>query len=142
MFDGERFTNGGATVVIDDGRIAGVEPGLPDVPDGWRVIDHPDATVLPGLIDTHVHLVTDSGMGALDRVAGYSDDELDAVITDGLRRQLAAGVTTVRDLGDRRFNVVDRRDRPLGSGGRTGTEHPGLGTSVDQHRRPLPLHGR
>ena len=64
MFDGERFTNGGVTVLIDDGRIVGVEQGLSDVPDGWRVIDHPDATVLPGLIDTHVHLVTDSGMGA------------------------------------------------------------------------------
>jgi len=124
MFDGERFTNDGVTVVIDDGRIAGVEPGLPDVPDGWRVIDHPDATVLPGLIDTHVHLVTDSGMGALDRVAGYSDDELDAVITDGLRRQLVAGVTTVRDLGDRRFNVIDRRDRQRS--GRVGEPEPNI----------------
>jgi hypothetical protein len=39
-----------------------------------------------------------------------SDDELDAVITEGLRRQLAAGVTTVRDLGDLRYAVVNRRD--------------------------------
>ena len=122
MFDGERFTNGGVTVLIDDGRIVGVDQGLSDVPDGWRVIDHPDGTVLPGLIDTHVHLVTDSGMGALDRVAGYSDDELDAVITDGLRRQLVAGVTTVRDLGDRRFNVIDRRDRQRS--GRVGEPEP------------------
>jgi len=111
MFDGERFTNHGVTVLIDDGRIAGVEQGPLDVPEGWQVINYPDATVLPGLIDTHVHLVTDSGMGALDRVAGYCDDEIDAVITDGLRRQLAAGVTTVRDLEDRRFNVVDRREQ-------------------------------
>ncbi len=34
MFDGERFANGGVTVLIDDGRIMGVEPGLPDVTDG------------------------------------------------------------------------------------------------------------
>ena len=33
------------------------------------------------------------------------------VITEGLRRQLAAGVTTVRDLGDRGFSVLERRDR-------------------------------
>ena len=72
--------------------------------------DHGDATVLPGLIDTHVHLVTDSGPMALDRVAGYSEQEIDAVVTEALRRHRAAGVTTVRDLGDRRFNVVDRRD--------------------------------
>jgi imidazolonepropionase-like amidohydrolase len=75
------------------------------------VTDHGAATVLPGLIDTHVHLVADSGPMALDRVAGFSDEELDAVVTEALHRHLAAGVTTVRDLGDRRFNVVERRDR-------------------------------
>lgn len=46
----------------------------------------------------------------MDRVPGLGDDELDAVITEGLRRQLAAGVTTVRDLGDLRYVVVNRRD--------------------------------
>lgn len=111
MFDGERFGDGGVTVLIGDGRIAGVEPGWPDLPAGTTVLDHPDGTVLPGLVDSHVHLVGDSADGALDRVAGYTDDELDAVMTEGLRRQLAAGVTTVRDLGDRRFSVVHRRDR-------------------------------
>ena len=123
MFDGERFANGSVTLLIDDdGRIAKVEQGLPDLPENFPVIAHPGATVLPGLIDTHVHLVTDSEVGALDRVAGYSDAQLDAVITDGLRRQLAAGVTTVRDLGDRRFNVVDRRDQQRA--GRLGEPEP------------------
>jgi hypothetical protein len=45
-------------------------------------------------------------VGALDRVPGLGDDELDAVITEVLRRQLAAGVTTVRDLGDLWYGVV------------------------------------
>lgn len=122
MFDGVRFTSGHVTVLIDEGRIVGVEPGLPDLPDGWPVLDHPDATVLPGLIDTHVHLVADSGMGALDRVAGYGDEDLDAVISESLHRQLTGGVTTVRDLGDRRFSVVDRRDRQRA--GRAGEPEP------------------
>jgi imidazolonepropionase-like amidohydrolase len=69
-----------------------------------------EATVLPGLIDAHVHLVADSGLTALDRVAGHSPEEIDTVVTGALRGQLAAGVTTVRDLGDRNFNVVERRD--------------------------------
>lgn len=111
MYDGERFVSGGGTVLVDGKRIVGVEQGRRPAPDGSQVIEYPESTVLPGLIDTHVHLVTDSGNGALDRVAGYSDDELDNVITDALHRQLAAGVTTIRDLGDRRFTVVDRRDR-------------------------------
>ena len=109
-FDGVGFVPGGATVLVDSGRIVGVEPAPYDLPVDCTLHDHIDATVLPGLIDTHVHLVTDSGPMALDRVAGYSEAELDAVVTEALRRHRAAGVTTVRDLGDRHFNVVDRRD--------------------------------
>ena len=78
--------------------------------------------MLPGLIDSHVHLVADSKIGALDRVPTLSDQELDAVITDGLRRQLAAGVTTVRDLGDRHYAVVARRD--VQRAGRTSEPEP------------------
>jgi imidazolonepropionase-like amidohydrolase len=74
------------------------------------VTDH-EGTLLPGLIDAHAHLVADSGDSALDRVAGYSAGEIEEVISRALRDQLRAGVTTVRDLGDRRFCVLDRRDR-------------------------------
>jgi imidazolonepropionase-like amidohydrolase len=111
LFDGERFSSGPATVLIDDGLILDIQDGYPPVGAKFQIVDRPNSTVLPGLIDTHVHLVADSGRNALDRIAGYTDAEIDAVITDGLRRQLAGGVTTVRDLGDRRFSVVDRRDR-------------------------------
>jgi imidazolonepropionase-like amidohydrolase len=110
-FDGESFLAGGATILVEGRRIEAVEPLAYDVPEGCPVHEHEDATVLPGLVDTHVHLVADSGPMALERVGDYSDEELDAVVTEALRRQLAAGVTTVRDLGDRRFNVVERRDR-------------------------------
>jgi hypothetical protein len=54
-------------------------------PDWCRVFDVGDATVLPGLIDMHVHLCGDSEMGALDRLAHCSHDELDKVIERGLR---------------------------------------------------------
>ena len=109
-FDGEAFVDGGATVFVDGVRIVGVESVGCDVPSGWQLVDHGAATVLPGLIDTHVHLVADGGPMALDRVAGCSDDEPDAVVTGSLQRHLAAGVTTVRDLGDRNFAVVRRRN--------------------------------
>lgn len=111
VFDGERFLDGGGTVLVRDGRIVGVEPGFPDLGTDWEIVDCSDGTVLPGLIDTHVHLVADSQQDALDRVAGFTEGEIDEVVTDGLRRSLTGGVTTVRDLGDRLFNVVGRRDR-------------------------------
>jgi imidazolonepropionase-like amidohydrolase len=111
VFDGERFSSGAATVLVDDGRIVAVEPGFPDVGEQWQVVESDGATVLPGMIDAHVHLIGDSGVGALGRVPDYADEEIDAVVSESLRRQLAAGVTTVRDLGDRRYNVVQRRDR-------------------------------
>ena len=109
-FDGERALPGGAWLLVDDGRIVGVEPAAAPVPDGWPVVDFPDATMLPGLIDTHVHLCGDSGPGALERLPDFDDDHLARLIVDGLRRHLASGVTTVRDLGDRRWAVLERRD--------------------------------
>jgi imidazolonepropionase-like amidohydrolase len=109
-FDGEAFLSDGATVLFDGDQIRGVEGyGFP-TPSDCTVASF-DGTLLPGLIDTHTHLVGDSERDALDRVAGYSDAELETVVTAALRRQLAAGVTTVRDLGDRRFNVARRRHR-------------------------------
>jgi imidazolonepropionase-like amidohydrolase len=110
-FDGHQSMPGGVLVVCADGKIVGVEPAAAQVPDGWPVVDYPDGTVLPGLIDCHVHLCGDSSTGALDRLPGYSDDELDRVIETSLRTQLGAGVTTVRDLGDRQWAVLAWRDR-------------------------------
>ncbi len=112
VFDGEGFTDGPATVLLDDGVVVAVEDGHPDVAAGCRVIDHSTHTALPGLIDTHVHLVCDSGPGALDRAAAAGD--LDEAIGRSLAAQLAAGVTAVRDLGDRDFAVVDRRRSSAG----------------------------
>jgi imidazolonepropionase-like amidohydrolase len=111
-YDGEAFRSAGATVLIEHGVIIGVEPYGFQVPDHCAVTRY-DGTLLPGLIDAHTHLVTDSGNSALDRVAGYSDEQIDEVITRALREQLSAGVTTVRDLGDRRFCVVQRRETQL-----------------------------
>jgi imidazolonepropionase-like amidohydrolase len=119
-YDGQVFRDAGATVFLEDGLIVGVEAYSHEIPDGCPVSIH-DGTLLPGLIDAHAHLVADSGLSALDRVAGYSDEEIDEVITSALRCQLLAGVTTVRDLGDRHFCVVERRDRQRGAARREPT---------------------
>lgn len=109
-FDGERFIDGGATVLFDGSRIVGVESAAYDVPQDCDVATY-DGTLLPGLIDCHVHLVANSKPMGLESVGGYSDEQIDAVIAESLAQQAAAGVTTVRDLGDRNFRTLEFRDR-------------------------------
>ncbi|WP_196444207.1 amidohydrolase family protein [Planomonospora sp. ID67723] len=110
MFDGERLLDGVTVVLVKDGRVAGVERGSA-VPDGWPTQDLPNGTLLPGLIDAHVHLCADGGPGALDRLAECTEEQLDATIEASLGAHLAAGVTTVRDLGDHRDAVPAWRSR-------------------------------
>ncbi|EHN72325.1 amidohydrolase [Streptomyces coelicoflavus ZG0656] len=66
-----------------------------------QVLAFPGATVMPGLVDAHVHLVFNAGP---DPVSDLESRDNDALLKDmGTRAQqlLSAGVTTVRDLGDR-----------------------------------------
>jgi imidazolonepropionase-like amidohydrolase len=116
-FDGERVVPGGALVLVDDGRIAAVEPGTAPAPDGCEVLEVPGGTVLPGLVDAHVHLCGDGTDGTLDRIGEPGKDAMMAVIEASLRRHLAAGVTAVRDLGDCRFAVLDWRSSGRSGGG-------------------------
>jgi imidazolonepropionase-like amidohydrolase len=55
-FDGEQAIPGGALILTDDGRIVGIEPASAPLPEGWPVVEASGATLLPGLIDGHVHL--------------------------------------------------------------------------------------
>ncbi|MFF0271504.1 amidohydrolase family protein [Kribbella sp. NPDC004536] len=86
-------------------------PTVGGVPVGVEVREFVGCTILPGLVDGHVHLTADAGPGALDRLANLriaaqtaglaaTRRALAATIEQSLRVHLAAGVTTVRDLGD------------------------------------------
>src|SRR5688572_11351058 len=110
VFDGERVLPPGSAVLVDGGQVVAVLRPGEQPPDGVAFVAHPDATLLPGLVEMHAHLCCDSGPGALERIPDASDAEMVAVIETSLRAQLAAGVTTVRDLGDRRYAVVEWRD--------------------------------
>lgn len=98
------------TVVVADGRITAVEAGFRPAAPGDRVIDLSGATVLPGLMDMHVHLTGEqSRFSELD---DFRKSEADRAY-DSVRfaeRTLLAGFTTVRNLGDQQnISIALRR---------------------------------
>jgi imidazolonepropionase-like amidohydrolase len=99
VFDGEHFLSDGAVVIVNGRQVLSVDPVGSELPAGCELLRFPGTTLLPGLIDMHVHLCCDSGPGALDRIPEFSDAELVMVIEDALAAHLRSGVTTVRDLG-------------------------------------------
>lgn len=111
-FDGERFWPDGATVLTEDGSILAVHPGQAAVPGGFQVRRHEHGTLLPGLIDSHVHLIADGRDGALARDGDRTPEEREQVVRESLLAHARAGVTTVRDLGDNRWSVLGRVSSP------------------------------
>ena len=106
VFDGDGLVVG-TTVLFDGGTIVAVDDA---VPDGVELTEIPGATLLPGLVDSHQHLCFD-GMGTLEeQVTGIDDHALLDRCRGAARRALAAGVTTLRDLGDRNYVSLRLRD--------------------------------
>ncbi|MFI1281127.1 amidohydrolase family protein [Streptomyces sp. NPDC020858] len=74
----------------------------------------PRGTLLPGLIDTHVHLALDAGPDPVETLRASTDTELYRGMAERAGRLLSTGVTTVRDLGDRGGLAVRLRDEIAG----------------------------
>jgi imidazolonepropionase-like amidohydrolase len=94
-FDGTRELTD-VTITIDDGVISSVETGAAPHPDD---IVLEGCTLLPGLIDTHTHLVWDASATPQDRVALETPERTVLRAAAHAMRHLRAGETTVRDLG-------------------------------------------
>ncbi|WP_063047129.1 amidohydrolase family protein [Nocardia pseudovaccinii] len=97
-------------VVLEGARIRSVEAGVVPPP-GADVVDLGGATLLPGLIDTHVHLAFDAGADPVASLRARADEEVVAAMAEAGRASLRAGVTTVRDLGDRGYLSLRLRGR-------------------------------
>ncbi len=101
------------TILVRDGRIDAVA-GLADgVPDGATIVDVAGLTVVPGLIDAHVHvsMLADAGRGpAPAKGAEPIRPGVEAhLVARTLRELLAFGVTTIRDVGAHGDVLFDAR---------------------------------
>jgi imidazolonepropionase-like amidohydrolase len=111
LFDGVSATLLADPLVVVDGTgIVAVRSGVAPPPE-VRLIDLAGATLLPGLIDTHVHLAFDAGADPVAGLAGRDESAVLAAMSAAGRSALRAGVTTVRDLGDRDYLSLLLRGR-------------------------------
>jgi imidazolonepropionase-like amidohydrolase len=93
-------------VVVVDGRIKAVlTQGSAAIPKDATRIDLPGQTLLPGLIDMHVHLTSDATIDG-NRTLDYTDSFWVAVGVANAKAMLQAGFTTVRNVGSNNYGDV------------------------------------
>jgi imidazolonepropionase-like amidohydrolase len=119
-YTARRLITGGPEPAVRDGGVL-VERGTVrwtgparDLPArlrrGSRHTDLGGLTLLPGLIDSHVHLALDGLPGAMDRMRALDGPGLRALMLRNAADLLASGVTTARDLGAPGFAALAVRD--------------------------------
>ncbi len=108
----EAGTIDAACVAVDDEGLVTWVGRVVDLPEAYRDAPrrHVDGTIMPGLVDTHVHLGFDGGPAPVDRMNAESDPEQLVLMLRNARELLSAGVTTARDLGARGYLDVVVRD--------------------------------
>ena len=101
-----RYIDHPAIFVGDDGRIQQVgQLASMQVPAGTTHIDLPGETLLPGLIDMHVHLTSLAEVGGYQSLK-YTDNFWTVVGVPNAKKTLDAGFTTVRNVGSSNFDDV------------------------------------
>lgn len=99
---------GATTITVRNGKIVELQPGYIEVP-GTRVLDLKDKTVLPGLIDTHVHFSFSPETRYWSAAIDTAEDVALFAFANA-KKTLEAGFTTVRDVGSDGYSIHALRD--------------------------------
>jgi len=96
--DAAQPERGPSTIIVENGRIVRIENGFV-APGGAAVVDERARTVMPGMIDAHVHLTIDATLPWYQTLTTkYSESYSVAMGLNAALRMARAGFTTVRDL--------------------------------------------
>ncbi|NJB71012.1 imidazolonepropionase-like amidohydrolase [Saonia flava] len=119
------------TIVVSGNKIKSIQSGYISGSDIDEVIDLKTKTVLPGLIDMHVHM--ESEFNPQSYIKRFTNNEADVAFESALnaKKTLMAGFTTVRDLGGSGVNIALRNaiNRGVVDGPRIFTSGKSLATT-------------
>lgn len=121
------------TVVVDGNKITAIEQGYTQPDEDDTVIDLTSQTVMPGLMDMHVHLSFQHG-GPATYLQRFTFNEADVALRAAhyAEKTLMAGFTTVRNLGDGYYETVALRnaiDKDVATGPRVYTAGKSIATT-------------
>lgn len=145
------------SILVRDDRIIAVEPGFVN-PEGAAIIDLSNSTVMPGLIDSHVHITYSyTGKNPIAERVTLTDIDRALGAVGNLKRTLEAGFTSVRDVGGDTATVVGLKravaagripgprlwvaGTPLGPTGGHSDQQNGLSPTVDVHSADAVIDG-
>ena len=118
------------SIIVEGKKIVAVQAGFVDGAKGDQIINLKNKTVMPGLIDMHVHLESETNPNAyLDRFTKNPGDVAYQALVNA-KKNLMAGFTTVRDLGG--THVVISLRNAINKGSVEGPRIFTAGVSIDR----------
>jgi len=119
------------SIIVDGNKIAGVEKGYVSATKGDKVVDLKKLTVMPGLIDCHVHLEDEISPNDFEKQFKLNPADYAFLAMGNADSTLLAGFTTVRDLGGSGVNISLRNaiNKGLVPGPRVFTAGKALGST-------------
>jgi len=110
VFDGLGAPKDGLGVLVEGDRIAAVEPVANFAGHAGEVVDTAGATLMPGLMDCHVHILYGAEGNPGDAAEKLTASALTLKGMENARRTLEGGIVAIRDCGGKDYIDLDVRD--------------------------------